>query len=278
MTAVHRPIMRPVVVKYPMRFLLAFAGVAAAALAMPAAAQQSDGRLGDILESLPPEDGAVPLPEADAPFAPRVTPPPPSAMPPGPVQPVVTSRTSSGIGIADLPPSQVVSGPYGGGERPADMPFGPPTDDPANAPRLGGDLAETEDDPAAEPVAVADAEGVNPYTDDAAEPAEPVILTAEQQQAIWEENERARLAEADRRMAARAEEILRAREARAAEYEAQIAARQAEMEAQDADYRRTLDEARQNMERDRAAWEARVRACRAGDQSACATREERRRY
>lgn len=258
-----------------MRFLLAFAGVAAAALAVPSAAQQSGGRLGDILESLPPEDGVVT--QADAPFAPRTAPPPPSATPPGPVRPVVTSRTSSGIGIAELPPSQVVSGPYGS-ERPADMPFGPPTDDPANAPRLGSDLAEADDDLPADPVDVADAEGVDPYADDAAEPAEPVVLTAEQQQAIWEENERARLAEADRRMAARAEEILREREARAAEYEAQLAARQAEMEAQDAAYRRSLDEARAAMERDRAAWEARVRACRAGDQSACATREERRRY
>lgn len=211
----------------------------AAACAVPALAQSSDGPLGEILEALPDSPPAAPpRAEAEEPFIPRIAPPPPQSMP------VVTSRSPSGIITTTLPPSSVENGP-----------FAPP---PVDAPML-------------------EVEAVMPEDSDVA--AVPAPLTPEQLEAIeaaqWQVSERTRLAELDRRRAERAEAVREAHDARLAEHEAALATHGEEIAGRDAAYAEALEEHRLRAERERAEWEARVRACRSGRLSACAARGQR---
>lgn len=95
-------------------------------------------------------------------------------------------------------------------------------------------------------------------------PSEAELLQAEAEAA-----EQARIAELDRRRAARLEAARQSEEAALVEYQALLAARQAEIERAQADYQAALERNRLQAERDRAEWQERVRACEAGDRVRC---------
>lgn len=103
-----------------------------------------------------------------------------------------------------------------------------------------------------------------------AETAEPVPPTeAERLAAEAAAAEQGRLEALDRRRAARIEAARLAHEQALADHQRQIEEREAAAAEARADYEAELERTRVQAERDRAAWQARVRACEAGDRRAC---------
>jgi hypothetical protein len=155
------------------------------------------------------------------------------AAPPAPV------RSAPPVEHAPVPPTGVGTTPLPPSR--VEPPFGPPTPEPA--------LADEMDGPS---------------------DAVPVERTEAEKQAAWEAAERVRLEALDRAHAARVEAARRAHEAAMAEYQQRLAEREAAIAGAEADYRAALERNRLKAERERALWEARVRACLDGDRDACA--------
>ncbi|MBX3562476.1 MAG: hypothetical protein KF780_11770 [Sphingomonas sp.] len=222
---------------------LALAGLAALGLAAPAAAQDRDRPLGDLLDALP-DDGAEapekPEPAAAAPerpFAPLLRPPPPRARPaPAPVP--------GRIGTTELPPSAALY----------------PENDPSPAPPAG-----LSGDALGAPVAI--------------DPPPPPTEADLAWQALQEQRRREinaveapLVARLNAQVAADQEAArLRAEQDRA-DYERALLDRDAEAARIEADHRAAIEAHRRAVARQRAAHEARVAACLAGDRAACAPR------
>lgn len=102
-------------------------------------------------------------------------------------------------------------------------------------------------------------------------PEEPVELTEEQERlAELDAAERRRTQELNRAVTERHEDVRRRNEEARLAYEREAAAAEAEAERATAAYRAEVERVRRQAARERALWEAQVRACRAGDLSQCA--------
>jgi len=87
---------------------------------------------------------------------------------------------------------------------------------------------------------------------------------------LWEAEERLRIEALDRAREQRADAARRAHETAIAEHERQLAEREDEIARAETEYQAELDRRRAEADRQRVAWEARVRACQAGDRTQCA--------
>lgn len=228
----------------PSRLILA--GLAALALAAPAAAQDRDRPLGDLLDALPPDDAETPdkvapaAPAPDRPFAPLLRPAPPQSRP-APAPAPLPGR----IGTTDLPPSAVLY---------------PETDPPPAPPEgLSGDALGA-------PVAI-DPPPPPPTEADLAWEA----LQEQRRQAINAE-EAPLVARLNARVAADQEAARLRAEQDQADYEQALADRDAEAARIEADHQAAIEAHRRAVARQRADYEARVAACLAGDRAACAPR------
>ncbi len=229
----------------PSTFLrLILAGLAAFALAVPAAAQDRDRPLGDLLDALPPDDAETPdkvapaAPAPDRPFAPLLRPAPPQSRP-APVPAPPPGR----IGTTDLPPSAVLY-------PETDPPPAPPEDVPGD----GSDV----------PVAIAP-----PPPSEA-----DLAWQALQEQRRQEINalEAPLVARLNARVAADQEAARLRNEQAQADYEQALLDRDEEAARIEADHQAAIAAHRRAVVRQRADHEARVAACLAGDRTACAPR------
>jgi colicin import membrane protein len=191
--------------------------VAALLLAAPVLAQRVDAPLGDLIGALPMPEDESPPPALPAPAPPpRI---PSTAIPPG------------GVGVAELPPSDLDALP------PAD-----PTPE---------TRAEAETD--------ARREGPNAWE-----------LERERRRAAVNEEEAPLVAELNEAIARRHEENRRASERAEADRARVLEEREVAIRRAEAEHRRAVEAHRREVERIRRDHEARVAACLAGDRTQCA--------
>ncbi len=196
--------------------LAATASLLAAVLALPAFAQDADAPLGDILEALPEEEK-----QTSEPAPPRRTVP------------------VTGVGTADLPPSDV-AGRIGEAEEPKAEP---------------STETEAETSEAARARAEADA-----------------LWAARQEQRRAEINaaEAPIVARLNARVAARQEAAARENEEARLAWERRVAEMEAEARASEAAHRAALEAHRREVARQRAEHERRVALCLQGEREFCA--------
>ncbi len=217
------------------------------AAAAPAAAQDRDRPLGDLLDALPPDPAETSgkaeaqAPEPERPFAPLLRPSPPqSRLVPAPAPPPEPGR----IGTTDLPPSAVLY----------------PDDD-----LLPALAEEAESD---SPVAIAPPPPISPPTEadlawQALQEQRRQEINAEEAPLVARLNVRAAADQETARL--RAEQAL-------ADHEQAMLDREAEIARIEADHRAATEAHRRAVARQRAEHEARVAACLDGDRAACAPR------